>query len=73
MCDFYFIFRFLQHYGKFLHPQHYYMMDVTLALAQLIGQDTKNGLVDLSDERLAMKVETCIRVAEFLEMLVPGM
>lgn len=62
----------MEHYGKYLHPSHYYLMDVTLALAQLIGQDTIGGLAEVTDENLLLKTNLCRQVLEFLDKLVPG-
>lgn len=47
-------------------------MDVTLALAQLIGQDTIGGLAEVTDENLLLKTNLCRQVLEFLDKLVPG-
>lgn len=54
-----------------LHENHFYMVDVALALAQLIGQEDDNGLAAVSDERLALKLEMSQKTLKVLDKL-PG-
>ncbi|XP_044738650.1 SET domain-containing protein SmydA-8-like [Chrysoperla carnea] len=64
--------KFLEHYGKYLHSNHYYMTDVRLALAQLIGQKTKNGLTEVPDELLDDKAKLCQKVNKLIKILAPA-
>lgn len=48
------------------------MTDVSLALAQMIGQDTEQGLAAVSDDRLLLKTQLCRKLADLLEILTPG-
>ncbi|CAK1587315.1 unnamed protein product [Parnassius mnemosyne] len=63
--------RFVDHCSSYLHPSHFYMTDVSLALAQMIGQDTL-GLAAVSDERLLLKTQLCKKIADLLETLAPA-
>ncbi|XP_015513089.2 SET domain-containing protein SmydA-8-like [Neodiprion lecontei] len=63
--------KFIQEYGKFLHENHYYITDVKLALAQLIGQENP-GLPGISDDLLQEKISLCKHVSQLLKKLVPA-
>lgn len=60
---------FLDYYGKFLHPNHYYMTDVRLALGQLIGQ---TGYGEVTDDELRIKLDSCKQIADLSKILNPG-
>ncbi|KAJ0174416.1 hypothetical protein K1T71_009524 [Dendrolimus kikuchii] len=62
--------RFINHCSSYLHPSHYYMTDVSLALAQMIGQE--QGLAKVSDDRLLLKTQLCRKIADLLETLAPA-
>ncbi|XP_013199552.2 SET domain-containing protein SmydA-8 [Amyelois transitella] len=64
--------RFIEHCSSYLHPQHYYMTDVSLALAQMIGQETELGLAKVTDDRLMLKTQLCRKIADLLETLAPA-
>ncbi|XP_075980478.1 SET and MYND domain containing, arthropod-specific, member 1 [Anticarsia gemmatalis] len=64
--------RFISHCSSYLHPSHYYMMDVSLALAQMIGQAEEHGLAVVSSDRLLLKTQLCRKIADLLEILVPA-
>ncbi|KAM3956983.1 SET and MYND domain containing, arthropod-specific, member 1 isoform 1-T2 [Aphomia sociella] len=64
--------RFIGHCGNYLHPSHYYMTDVSLALAQMIGQEDELGLVKVSDDRLLLKLQLCRKITDLLETLAPA-
>lgn len=55
-----------------LHPNHYYITDVKVALAQLIGQELEGGLPAISDEDLEMKARICKKLNDLIETLAPG-
>lgn len=63
---------FLEYYGKLLTPNHFYIIDVKLALSQIIGQESKNGLQQVTDNDLNLKIKLCRQINELVEMLAPG-
>ncbi|KPI99744.1 Protein msta, isoform B [Papilio xuthus] len=64
--------RFVSHCASYLHPAHYYMTDVSLALAQLVGQQHALGLAAVTEDRLILKTQLCRKLADLLETLAPG-
>jgi hypothetical protein len=64
--------RFLAQFAPELHPNHYYLTDVRLALAQLYGQTSDLGLPGISDQDLTEKVSLCRQVLTLVNTLVPG-
>ncbi|KAL4705998.1 hypothetical protein ACJJTC_005684 [Scirpophaga incertulas] len=62
--------RFINHCSGYLHPSHYYMTDVSLALAQMLGQE--RGLAEVDDDRLLLKTQLCRKIADLLETLAPA-
>lgn len=48
------------------------MTDVSMALAQMIGQEVEQGLAMVTDDRLLLKTQLCKKIAELLETLAPG-
>ncbi|GBP27660.1 SET domain-containing protein SmydA-8, isoform A [Eumeta japonica] len=64
--------RFIQHCCGYLHPSHYYITDVAIALSQMIGQESELGLTSVSDDRLALKTQLCKKLADLFEILAPA-
>ncbi|XP_045451289.1 SET domain-containing protein SmydA-8 [Melitaea cinxia] len=64
--------RFISHCSGYLHPTHYYMTDVSLALAQMIGQQDQLGLAGVTDDRLLLKTQLCRKITDLLETLAPA-
>jgi hypothetical protein len=64
--------RFLEEYAPELHPNHYYLTDVRIALAQLHGQTDDTGLPGVSDRDLTEKISLCRQVLALINALVPG-
>jgi hypothetical protein len=64
--------RFLEEYAPELHPNHYHLTDVRIALAQLHGQTGDTGLPGVSDHDLIEKISLCRRVLALINALVPG-
>ncbi|CAH0680309.1 unnamed protein product [Chilo suppressalis] len=64
--------RFIAHCSSYLHPNHHYMTDVSLALAQLVGQEHELGLAGVTDDRLLLKTQLCKKIADLLETLSPA-
>ncbi len=65
---------FLGHYKKngLLHPNHYFLSDVRLKLAQLYGQMAGTDIQHLSNMDLKRKIELCHEALEFAMILYPG-
>ncbi|XP_053998660.1 SET domain-containing protein SmydA-8-like isoform X1 [Hylaeus anthracinus] len=62
---------FLDRYKTVLHPNHFYNTDVTIALAQLIGQQD-GGLQTVADDLLVKKLELCKKLDNLLKILAPA-
>ncbi|PSN56125.1 hypothetical protein C0J52_10642, partial [Blattella germanica] len=64
--------RFLAKYSPELHPNHYYLTDVKIALVQLFGQESASGMMGVSDVNLKQKVSMCRQMLNLVNMLVPA-
>ncbi|XP_017885762.1 SET domain-containing protein SmydA-8-like isoform X2 [Ceratina calcarata] len=62
---------FLHHYKDVLHENHYYNVDVTVALSQLIGQQA-GGLATVEESFLSEKIDLCKKLDCLLRTLVPA-
>ena len=62
---------FLRKYTLLLHENHYYLTDVKIALAQLIGQ-SPGGLPLISNELLSRKILICKQVDKLVSIITPG-
>ena len=62
---------FMKKHSKELHDNHFYMTDVRLALAQMIGQED-GGLPGLNTEVISEKILLCKKLDELLRIIVPG-
>ncbi|XP_066992454.2 SET domain-containing protein SmydA-8 [Anabrus simplex] len=65
--------QFLNKFGgeRLLHPNHFYLTDVRLALAQLYGQ-AGGGLPTTSDKELERKIKLCLQLLALADVLVPA-
>nr|CAD7441360.1 unnamed protein product [Timema bartmani] len=63
--------RFQEQFENLLHPNHFYLTDVQLALAQLYGQDCPEGLQGIRDEDLQKKIKLCRQLLALVDHLVP--
>ncbi|OAD55799.1 Protein msta, isoform A, partial [Eufriesea mexicana] len=63
--------KFLDSYKDILHSNHYYNIDVIVALAQLIGHQT-GGLTVVREDLLTEKIELCRKLNKLLTLLVPA-
>ncbi|XP_014230172.1 uncharacterized protein LOC106654698 [Trichogramma pretiosum] len=63
---------FLKEHEPLLHRNHYYMVDVKMALAQLIGQEQGRGLGQISTDLLKEKIQLCDDLSELLLTLAPA-
>jgi len=59
---------FLKKHSQNLHPNHYYLMDVKLALCQMLA----NRNTDFSDRDLILKQKLCIELMNVVNVLSPG-
>ena len=64
--------RFLKKYEDVLHPHHFYLMDVKLALCQMYGHLEGQKLIDLTDEMLNTKEALCLELLKLVDVLSPG-
>ncbi|XP_056644380.1 uncharacterized protein LOC130450172 isoform X2 [Diorhabda sublineata] len=62
---------FIDSYEELLHPNHYYLTEVKIALINLIGEE-KNGLRDVSEENLQLKLKFCQNLCDLFKQLTPG-
>lgn len=64
---------FLKTYQLLLHTNHFYLTDIKIVLAQLIGQENgKNNLTNLSDDDLNLKAQLCRQLNNLLINLIPS-
>lgn len=63
---------FIKNMEKLFHPNHFYLVDVKMALAHLIGQEFNGGLPQVSDEDLRLKAQLCNQLIELGKMLAPA-
>ncbi|XP_076664706.1 SET domain-containing protein SmydA-8 isoform X2 [Andrena cerasifolii] len=62
---------FLSRYKNVLHANHFYIIDVTIALSQLIGVQS-GGLQAIDEDLLVEKIELCKKVSDVLKILAPA-
>nr|XP_033322206.1 SET domain-containing protein SmydA-8-like isoform X1 [Megalopta genalis]XP_033322208.1 SET domain-containing protein SmydA-8-like isoform X1 [Megalopta genalis]XP_033322209.1 SET domain-containing protein SmydA-8-like isoform X1 [Megalopta genalis]XP_033322210.1 SET domain-containing protein SmydA-8-like isoform X1 [Megalopta genalis]XP_033322211.1 SET domain-containing protein SmydA-8-like isoform X1 [Megalopta genalis]XP_033322212.1 SET domain-containing protein SmydA-8-like isoform X1 [ len=60
---------FLQHYRDILHPNHFYNVDIIIALFQMIGQQ---GAETMTDNLLVEKIELCKKLDNLLRIIAPA-
>jgi len=61
---------FIKKHSQNLHPNHYYLMDVKLALCQMIGQATQSS--ELSEKDLVQKQKLCMDILNIANRISPG-
>ena len=59
---------FLKKHSQNLHPNHYYLMDIKLALCQMLANS--DGDVNIKD--LVLKQKLCIELMNVVDVLSPG-
>lgn len=64
--------RFIEHYSKWLPPNHYYVCDVELTLTQAIGSGDPKNLQLITDKQLHMKIDLCRKLLKLFEILAAG-
>jgi hypothetical protein len=63
--------RFIEHYSKWLSPNHFFITEVKVALAQIIGAGV-NGIQRVADEKLMLKAKTCKELIDLIEKVAPN-
>ncbi|XP_044759590.1 SET domain-containing protein SmydA-8-like isoform X2 [Coccinella septempunctata] len=63
--------KFIDANSFFLHPNHYFLTEIRLALIQVIGQG-ENELVDVAHEDLELKAKTAAQLLGLFGVLTPA-
>lgn len=63
--------KFIEHYSKWLSPNHFYITDIKVALSQIIGAGV-NGIQKISNDRLSLKCKLCRQLIELIEKIAPN-
>lgn len=68
---------FVKKHSQNLHPNHYYLMDVKLALSQMIGQQQQQAQLgqqqdDLHEKELLQKQKLCMEILNVANKISPG-
>uniref|UniRef100_A0A0K2TV79 Protein msta n=2 Tax=Lepeophtheirus salmonis TaxID=72036 RepID=A0A0K2TV79_LEPSM len=66
---------FVKKHSQNLHPHHFYLMDVKLALCQMIGQSsygTGSEIFELHEKDLLQKQKLCTEILEVANKISPG-
>ena len=63
--------RFINHYSKWFSPNHFFLTEVKISLAQIIGAGV-NGIQRISDEKLMLKAKTCKELIDLIEKVAPN-
>lgn len=67
-----FSFRYIEHYSKWLPPNHHYICDVELTLTQAIGAGDSRNLQLISDKQLQKKIDLCEKLLRVFNILAAG-
>lgn len=65
-------FRFIEHYSKWLAPNHFYLCDVELTLTQAIGIGDPISLQTTTDDKLHTKIDLCNKLLKLFGILAAG-
>ena len=63
---------FVIKHSQNLHPNHYYLMDVKLALSQMIGGQGGGELHDLQEKDIVQKQKLCMEILNVANKISPG-
>jgi hypothetical protein len=63
--------KFIEHYSKWLSPNHFFITDVKVALSQIIGAGV-NGIQRVTNERLNLKTKVCRELISTIEKIAPN-
>lgn len=64
--------KYMDFYKKWLPENHYYMTDVKIAIAQLIGSGGPLAIQNITDDQLQMKVKYSQELLKLLDIIAPG-
>lgn len=64
--------RYLEHYSKWLPENHYYMTDVRVALAQIIGSGGPDVIQGTTEEELNTKIQLCQELLKLFDVISSG-
>lgn len=67
-----YVYRYIDHYSQWLPPQQYYLTEVKLSLAQLIGAGGPTAIQTITDEKLNMKIDLCHQLLKLLSIIAAG-
>lgn len=63
--------KFIEHYSKWFSPNHFYITEVKIVLAQIIGAGM-NKIQHVTDDRMMLKAKTCKELIELIEKVAPN-
>jgi hypothetical protein len=64
--------KFLDRWRGRFHPNHFYLTEVRLAIAERLGQETHQGIQRLSQDNLQYKISLINSLLELLQAIAPG-
>lgn len=63
---------FISNAAKHVPGNHFYITDVKLAMSEMIGQEFRGGIADVSEEELLLKIKVCKELLSLAEILAPA-
>ena len=63
---------FLRKFSKILHPNHFYLTDVKMALCQMYGHLEGQSLIEMNDETLNAKEALALELLKVADAVSPG-
>lgn len=64
--------KFIDHYSKFLSPNHFYMIDVKISLSELIGGGETGSIQKLPNKKLSLKEKICKDLIKVIVKVAPN-
>ncbi|XP_057376965.1 SET domain-containing protein SmydA-8-like [Daphnia carinata] len=64
---------FLRKFSKILHPNHFYLTDVKMALCQMYGHLEGQSLIEMNDDTLNAKEALALELLKVADAVSPGM
>lgn len=64
---------FLAKHQTVLHPHHFYMLEVKLAMCQMVGHIKDQTLLELPEDVVSMKETMCLDLLKIVDCIAPGM
>lgn len=65
-------FKYIDHYSKWLPPNHHYLCDVQLTLTQAIGGGDPSNLQLIEHKQLELKINFCQKLLKLFGILAAG-